>query len=152
MVYTDLTRKAMLIAYKAHAGDLDHSGVPYILHPVHLAEQMTTEDTCVVALLHDVMEDTFVTEETLRKAGFTEPQLTALKLMTHRDGVPYMEYVEALKDDPIARTVKLADLDHNMDRTRLTEFTEADERRYQKYQKAKALLLEAEAEDKRDQE
>ena len=113
---------------------------------------MTTEDTCVVALLHDVMEDTFVTEETLRKAGFTEPQLTALKLMTHRDGVPYMEYVEALKDDPIARTVKLADLDHNMDRTRLTEFSEKDEQRYQKYRQAKALLLAAEAEDKRDQE
>ena len=142
MVYTDLTRKAMLIAYKAHAGDLDHSGVPYILHPVHLAEQMTTEDTCVVALLHDVMEDTFVTEETLRKAGFTEPQLTALKLMTHRDGVPYMEYVEKIRENPIARAVKLADLRHNSDLTRLDEVRKKDLDRVEKYRRAIELLSE----------
>ena len=119
MIYTELTRKAARIAAKAHVGQEDKSGWPYILHPVHLAEQMTTEDTCVVALLHDVVEDTGVTLEDLAKEGFTEEQLEAVRVMTHAKEVPYLDYVREIAKDPIARVVKRADLKHNLDLHRM---------------------------------
>lgn len=141
MVYTELTKKAVNIAYKAHEGQIDKSGIPYIFHPMHLADQMTTEDTCVVAILHDVLEDTDVTYEELSKEGFTKEQLEALKLLTHSSDVPYLDYVRNLKDNPIARTVKLADLKHNQDKTRLNVITKKDEKRLIKYKKAENILL-----------
>ena len=118
MIYTALTNKAIRIAYRAHQGALDTSGIPYILHPVHLAEQMTDEYTTIAALLHDVVEDTYVTMDDLRAEGFPEEVLEAVGLLTHRDGVPYLEYVAAIKTNPIAKAVKLADLRHNMDQSR----------------------------------
>ncbi len=141
MVYTELTKKAVNIAYKAHEGQIDKSGIPYIFHPMHLADQMTTEDTCVVAILHDVLEDTDVTYEELSKEGFTKEQLEAVKLLTHSSDVPYLDYVRNLKDNPIARTVKLADLKHNQDKTRLNVITKKDEKRLIKYKKAENILL-----------
>ena len=59
MIYTPKTKKAMIIAYNAHNGQVDKSGIPYIYHPIHLAEQMDTETECIVALLHDVVGDTW---------------------------------------------------------------------------------------------
>ena len=140
MIYTELTKKAINIAYKAHDGQLDRSGIPYIFHPMHIADQMTTEETCIVAILHDVVEDTDVTLEELKEAGFGEDIIHAIDLLTHRDGVPYLDYVRALKDDPIASVVKLADLNHNSDRSRLSVITKKDEQRFLKYQKAKDIL------------
>ena len=140
MIYTELTKRAINIAYKAHEGQLDRSGIPYIFHPMHIAEQMTTEETCIVAILHDVVEDTDVTLDELKEAGFSENVINAINLMTHRDEVPYLDYVRALKDDPIASVVKLADLNHNSDRTRLNVITKKDEQRFLKYQKAKEIL------------
>ncbi len=140
MIYTELTKRAINIAYKAHEGQLDRSGIPYIFHPMHVAEQMTTEETCIVAILHDVVEDTDVTLDELKEAGFSENVINAINLLTHRDEVPYLDYVRALKDDPIASVVKLADLNHNSDRTRLTVITKKDEQRFIKYQKAKEIL------------
>lgn len=140
MIYTELTKRAINIAYKAHEGQLDRSGIPYIFHPMHIAEQMTTEETCIVAILHDVVEDTDVTLDELKEAGFSENVINAINLLTHRDEVPYLDYVRALKDDPIASVVKLADLNHNSDRTRLTVITKKDEQRFIKYQKAKEIL------------
>ncbi|MBQ1328322.1 MAG: HD domain-containing protein [Lachnospiraceae bacterium] len=140
MIYTELTKKAINIAYKAHDGQLDRSGIPYIFHPMHIADQMTTEETCIVAILHDVVEDTDVTLEELKEAGFGEDIIHAIDLLTHRDGVPYLDYVRALKDDPIASVVKLADLNHNSDRSRLSVITKKDEQRFLKYQKAKEIL------------
>ncbi len=140
MIYTELTKRAINIAYKAHEGQLDRSGIPYIFHPMHIAEQMTTEETCIVAILHDVVEDTDVTLEELKEAGFSKNIINAINLLTHRDEVPYLDYVRALKDDPIASVVKLADLNHNSDRTRLTVITKKDEQRFIKYQKAKEIL------------
>lgn len=140
MIYTELTRKAVNIAFRAHEGQMDHSGYPYILHPIHLAEQMETEDTCVVAMLHDVVEDTEVSLADLQAAGFTEPQLEAVRLLTHEKGVPYMDYVRNLKDNEIARIVKLADLRHNSDLSRLDIVTEKDRKRYEKYQQAMEIL------------
>lgn len=141
MIYTQNTRKAMLIAFNAHYGQYDKSGVPYIYHPIHLAEQMETEPECIVALLHDVVEDTDITFEELEKEFSTEV-IEALKLLTHDKSVPYMDYVKNLKSNPISRKVKLADLRHNSDKTRLEKMTIKDWKRNEKYAKAIAFLSE----------
>lgn len=140
MIYTPLTKKAMTIAYNAHHGQLDCAGVPYISHPYHLAEQMQTEEQTAAALLHDVVEDTGVTIEQLRTQGISEPVLEAVRLLTHADDVEYMDYVAALKHNPIAKAVKLADLAHNSDVTRLDSVSEKDLQYVEKYRKAKELL------------
>ncbi len=139
MVYTKLTRKAMIIAYNAHNGQLDKSGVPYIYHPIHLAEQMDTETECIVALLHDVVEDTDITFEELEK-DFPNEVIEILKLMTKDKNIDYMDYINKLKENPIARKVKIADLLHNSDETRLDEVTLNDIERKNKYKVALKLL------------
>ena len=144
MVYTELTNKAMKIAYSAHHGQLDYNGIPYIFHPIHLAEQMEDEISCCAALLHDVAEDTDVTLEDLARE-FPEEVIRVLKLLTHEKGTDYFDYVRSIKADPIAVKVKLADLDHNSDQTRcvgsdLTEEQLAYWR--QKYTRATKLLTE----------
>lgn len=139
MIYTENTKKAIKIAYLAHHGQVDKSGIPYILHPIHLAEQMETEETCIVALLHDTVEDTSVTFEDLEKE-FSEDIIEALKLLTHDKAIPYMDYVEKIKSNPIAKVVKIADLRHNSDITRLDYVSKKDEERREKYQKAINLL------------
>lgn len=141
MVYTANTEKAMRIAYEAHHGQVDKSGVPYIFHPIHLAEQMETEEECIVALLHDVVEDTDITFEQLEKE-FSHTIIEALKLLTHDNSVEYMEYVKKIKYNPIARTVKLADLWHNYDITRLKKITKKDMKRREKYEVAIHYLSE----------
>ena len=118
MIYTKMTETAMRIAYAAHHGQTDKGGVPYVFHPYHLAEQMTTEATVTAALLHDVVEDTAYTVEDLRREGISEEVLTAVLLLTHDRGVDYMEYVKRIKPNPVARAVKIADLKHNTDPTR----------------------------------
>lgn len=120
MIYTHLTNEAMKIAYRAHHGQVDKGGIPYIFHPYHLAEQMTDEYTTCVALLHDVVEDTDVTLEEL-KAIFPTEVTDAIALMTHLEGVDYLEYVAAIRENPIARAVKLADIAHNSDESRLED-------------------------------
>lgn len=140
MIYTKNTRKAMKIAYYAHHGQLDKSGVPYIYHPIHLAEQMKTEEECIVALLHDVVEDTHITFEELEKE-FSDKIIQALKLLTHDDSVPYMDYIRKLKYNPIARNVKMADLSHNGDGARLDTMSEKDKLRNLKYIEAMKILI-----------
>lgn len=139
MIYTDNIMRAMKIAYKAHDGQVDKSGVPYIFHPIHLAEQMDTEEECIVALLHDVVEDTNITFEDLEEE-FSPIVIDALKLLTHDKSVEYMEYVKKIRNNPIARKVKLADLKHNSDKTRLLSVTEQDIGRYEKYQRSIEIL------------
>lgn len=144
MIYTELTRKAMTIAYQAHHGQVDKAGVPYIFHPVHLAEQMDDEISCCVALLHDTVEDTQITFQQLEQA-FPEAVMEALKLLTHQEGTPYFDYVRAIRANPIAVKVKLADIAHNADQTRLEGLPLSQESRAyfrDKYAKAKAILLE----------
>ena len=101
MIYTELTQKAMNIAYNAHHGQLDKGGAPYILHPVHLAEEMTDEISTCVALLHDVVEDTPVTLEELADQ-FPPAVIEALEVITHKEGEPYGDYVRRVKENPIA--------------------------------------------------
>ena len=118
MIYTETTCRAARIAYKAHEGTYDACGMPYIMHPLHVAERMTGEAETAAALLHDVVEDTSVTLDDLRMAGFDERILHAVELLTHREGVPYEQYLLGIKSDPIALAVKLADIEHNSDETR----------------------------------
>ena len=128
MIYTEQTKKAMIIAYNAHHGQVDKSGVPYIFHPIHVAEQMETEEECIVALLHDTVEDTNITFEVLEKE-FSATVIEALKLLTHDESIDYFDYVRKLKSNPIAKKVKLADLYHNSDITRMENPTEKDWKR-----------------------
>lgn len=144
MIYTKLTRLAMQIAYRAHHGQVDKSQIPYIYHPIHLAEQMTDEYTTCVALLHDVVEDTEVTLEELAN-DFPTEVVDAIGLMTHDPAVPYLEYVRQIGQNPIARRVKLADLKHNMDITRIdTPDAKALSRINDKYKKALQILQQEE--------
>ena len=140
MIHTPMTKQAMRLCYAAHKDQCDKSGIPYVFHPIHLAEQMTDEDTTTVALLHDVVEDTPYTFEDLTAMGFPERIIDALRLLTHGPEVPYLEYVAALKHNPIARAVKLADLRHNSDLTRLDQVDRRALDRVEKYRTAMTLL------------
>lgn len=140
MIYTDLTKKALKLCFVAHKDQTDKSGIPYVFHPFHLAEQMTTEEAETVALLHDVVEDSTYTFDDIAATGFPASVLNALKLLTHDDTVPYLEYVAAIRPNPIARAVKLADLRHNSDLSRLDCMDELALRRVEKYREAIALL------------
>lgn len=141
MIYTPLTNKAIKLMFSLHKEQVDKAGIPYVFHPFHLAEQMTNEASTICALLHDVVEDTSYTFEDLEALGFPAECIAALKLLTHAEGVPYMDYVKRLAPNPIARAVKLADLRHNSNRTRIEgEATERMKERWQKYAEAIAFL------------
>lgn len=140
MLYTPLTCKALQIAYSAHHGQVDKGGLPYIFHPYHLAEAMEDEVSCCAALLHDVVEDTAVTMEEL-EAEFPEAVITVLKLLTHREDVPYFDYVRAIKTNPVAVKIKLADISHNSDQSRCPSLTEEQKQYFRaKYEKATEIL------------
>ena len=143
MIYTEMTKKALKLCFAAHKDQTDKSGMPYVFHPFHLAEQMPDEDTTIVALLHDVIEDTPYTLDDLRAMGFNEQVLDALALMTHDKRIPYMDYVAKIKGNKIARTVKLADLKHNSDLSRLDTVDEKALKRIEKYRQAIALLSDS---------
>ena len=140
MIYTDATKKAMKLCFQAHKDQTDKSGIPYVFHPIHLAEQMKDEDTTVVALLHDVVEDTTYTPEDLAAMGFNDRVIAAIRLMTHDENIPYMEYIAKIKENPIAKAVKLADLAHNSDTTRLDTVDAKAAARIKKYERAIELL------------
>ena len=140
MIYTELTKKAMKICYAAHKNQTDESGVPYVFHPFHLAEYMDTEFETCAALLHDVPEDTDWTLKDLEEAGFPRDVTEAIFRLTHDRNVPYMEYVLHVRENEIARKVKMMDLTHNCDYTRLNTITSYDRKRHRKYRIAKGLL------------
>lgn len=149
MIYTELTNKALRFAYAAHHGQLDYNGIPYIFHPLHLAEAMDDEISCCAALLHDVVEDTTVTMEELTKE-FPPEVVEVVKLLTHgyteeSSNLDYFDYVREIKMHPIARKVKLADIAHNSDQTRCvgSGLTEKQLSYWKdKYAKALAILTE----------
>lgn len=140
-MYTPLIKKAMDIAYKAHEGQVDKGGMPYIFHPIHVAERVDTEYEICVALLHDTIEDTYITLDTLRDYGFPERVIEAVDAMSRRKGETYRQYILRVKEDCIAAKVKAIDLKHNMDLTRLDEATAADEDRVKYYAKFLKILL-----------
>lgn len=130
----------MRICFEAHRDQLDKTGIPYVFHPIHLAEQMDDEASVCVALLHDVVEDSSMTFDALSEEGFGEEIISALRLLTHDKSVPYMDYVADIKKNPLAKKVKLADLSHNSDLTRLDTVGEKDIARVDKYKAARAFL------------
>ena len=140
MIYTQLTKKALKLCFEAHKDQVDKTGLPYVFHPFHLAEQMDDELSTVCALLHDVVEDSDYGFDDLRKMGFPEEVLEVLALLTHGDGTPYMDYVQNLSHNETAKKVKLADLAHNSDVTRLDTVDEWALKRNEKYKKAIELL------------
>ena len=140
MIYTTLTKKALKLCFEAHRDQTDKSGIPYVFHPFHLAEQMDTEESTIVALLHDIVEDTDYSLADLTAMGFPNSVIDALSLMTHDPKVPYMEYVQRISANPLATKVKLADLRHNSDVTRLATIDEKTLARVEKYAQAIKLL------------
>lgn len=101
MIYTLKTKQALKLCFDAHKNQTDKSGLPYVFHPFHVAEQMSDEDTTIVALLHDVVEDTDYTLYDLRSMGFNDSIIAALSLMTHVKSVPYLEYVGEIRKIPL---------------------------------------------------
>ena len=127
---------ALSIARKAHEGQLDKAGVDYIEHPIYVASRVDTEEEKAVALLHDVIEDSPVSAEELLQAGLPETVVTAVQVLTKKKEQDYQTYLETVKKNPLARVVKLADLKHNSDLSRLSSITEKDRERLKKYKKA----------------
>lgn len=127
------------IASRAHANQVDKAGKPYLHHPLAVADGVESEEAKVVALLHDIAEDTPITLDSLR-ALFGDTIADALTCLTHREGERYDEYVRRAAANPLARKVKMADLTHNMDLSRLPVVTDWDRERVKKYQRAMAYL------------
>ena len=140
MIYTTMTKKALKICFNAHKEQVDNTGLPYVFHPFHLAEQMDDEDSVCLALLHDVVEDTNVSFEDLINEGFNENIINALKLLTHKDDTPYLEYVIKIKENHLAKKAKLADLKHKSDLSRLDLLKDKIPPKYELYKEAIKLL------------
>lgn len=133
--------KAISIAAQAHEGQRDKAGAPYILHPLRVMMNMTTEQARIVAVLHDVIEDTDWTIEGLRQEGFGAEILAAVDCLTRRDGEEYQAFIKRVQQNPLAVTVKIADLEDNLDSSRMKEVTAADEKRLEKYRNALQVLV-----------
>ncbi len=142
-----MTKKAMKLCFEAHKAQVDKSGLPYVFHPFHVAEQMQDEVTATVALLHDVVEDTDYTLKDLSEMGFPQAVTDALSLLTHDKSVGYSDYVSLIKANSVARAVKIADLKHNSDLSRLDSISEEDLIRAEKYRRSLNDLLESEKPD-----
>ncbi len=142
MIFTKLTKKALRLSFAAHKNQQDKSGMPYVYHPYRVAQRQTDEYAVCTALLHDVLEDTKFTAEDLRREGFPAEVIQAVCAMTHPEQTPYMDYVRAIKQNPIAARVKLADLRNNSNLNRLDAVDDAAFRRVAKYAQAQYILLD----------
>ena len=129
MLYTPSVRKALSLAYQAHGEQVDIGGVPFIFHPLYVAMSVPDEDDAfpVVALLHDVVEKTDVSFEDLTAAGFSPRVISALKLLTYDGYEPYSSYITKIKEDPVAHTVAIQAVLHNLDTQRYTGIAFSEE-------------------------
>lgn len=134
---------AVSIAAQAHRGQKDKAGAPYLLHPLRLMLRMETEAAMMAAVLHDVVEDTEWTLERLREVGFSAEVLEAVDCLTRRGGESYEEFVERARANPIARQVKIADLEDNLNIRRISRLEARDLERLEKYHKAWRVLTGA---------
>ena len=132
--------RAILIAAEAHRGQKDKAGKPYILHPLRMMLLMESETEMIVAALHDVVEDTYWTIDDLKKEGFSEQILNAVDCLTQKENETYEEFIERIMRNPTARNVKLADLEDNLDMTRIAAPTAEDWERQKKYHRARLRL------------
>jgi (p)ppGpp synthase/HD superfamily hydrolase len=133
--------RAIAIAAQAHQEQRDKAGAPYILHPLRIMAQMSTEAEMIVAVLHDLLEDTEWTIDQLRAEGFSADVLAALECVTRRDKETYDAFIERARSNTLARRVKLADLEDNMDLRRIAQITDRDIERVRKYHRARQLLI-----------
>jgi (p)ppGpp synthase/HD superfamily hydrolase len=134
--------KAIQIAAQAHAGQKDKSGAPYILHPLRMMLRVESETAMIAAVLHDVVEDSDWTLEQLRLEGFSEEVLQAVECLTNRDGGSYDDFIARVKTNAIARQVKIADLEDNMNVKRIGEMSPKDLARIEKYHRAWRALTQ----------
>ncbi|QNM96441.1 HD domain-containing protein [Chitinimonas koreensis] len=141
---------AIALAARAHAGQVDKAGAPYILHPLRLMLTLGHNDERIVAVLHDVVEDCGWTAEALRAEGFSAAVVAAVEAVTRRDGESYEDFVLRAAADPLARRVKLADLRDNCDLGRIAAPTERDLERVAKYRRAIALIEQFAADHPQD--
>lgn len=132
--------KALRIMFKAHKGQKDRSGKPYFLHPLHVAIRCKGKNQRITALLHDTIEDGGVTIPELRAEGFSQEILDAVDCLTHRPYVEYMDYIDVIRENPLAKAVKMKDLEHNMDIRRIKNPSDTDFERWRKYQVAYKIL------------
>jgi (p)ppGpp synthase/HD superfamily hydrolase len=139
--------RAIALAATVHSGQRDKAGAPYILHPLRMMMKMKTVETQMAAVLHDVIEDCGVTPALLAHEGFPESVIEAVDALTKKiingSEEPYEEFIRRAARHPIARLVKLADLEDNMDLSRIAQPTEKDHRRIEKYRAAKLAIEHA---------
>ena len=137
----EYVKTAYQIAEKAHAGQVDKGGNPYFEHPKYVAEHVDGWKEKCVGYLHDVIEDTEITAEDILAAGIPQEIVDAVRVMSHDKSEDYFEYVRRVRENPLARQVKLADLEHNSDTRRMgRELTDYDLQRLEKYKKAMEIL------------
>ena len=136
----NLREKAELIARTCHLNQLDKGGEPYINHPMFVASQFADESSYIVGMLHDVLEDSNYTTEQLKSDGFSQEIISAIMLLTKKPGISYTEYIINIASNPIARSVKIADLKHNMDLERIKNIKVSDLKRVEKYKIALQIL------------
>lgn len=137
-----ILEKAIQIAVNAHMGQKDRAGSPYILHPLRVMHSVGATDAKIVAILHDVVEDTSVTFDELIDAGIPKHLVITLRLLTHTDNLSYEDYIARLGENSLAVKVKLADLKDNMDLSRLKEISDEDMELYKKYVSSYRYLKE----------
>jgi (p)ppGpp synthase/HD superfamily hydrolase len=135
-----LLEKAIRIAVNAHAGQKDKAGAPYVLHPLRVMMKMGSDREMIAAVLHDVIEDTTCTLDTLRREGFPAEIITALDHLTRRQAETYADFINRVKENGLALKVKLADLEDNMNTGRLPLLTDNDRRRLARYREAATCL------------
>ena len=128
--------RAIELAKQHHEGQTDKAGKPYIEHPLRVMYQVESEEEKIVAILHDIVEDTDISLNDLRNEGFSEEVVSAVECLTKQDGENYDSYIERISFNPLAVKIKLADLEDNRDLTRLPEVTDKDLERVEKYDKA----------------
>ena len=139
--YNEQFQIALELAVEKHKNQTDKAGNPYILHPLHVMENVNSKEGKIVAILHDIIEDTDITEDYLLKIGLSKRIVDAVVALTRSEDMDYQEYINNLSSNPLAKEVKLADLEHNMDLKRLPTLEEKDLERNRKYQIAYHYLI-----------
>lgn len=129
-------KHALSFAEKAHRGQKDKGGQEYIEHLIFVSTLVNSEDEKIIALLHDILEDTKITIDDLQKEKFSKKVIEAVDILTKKDNVSYFDYIENVKKNSIAKKVKIADLTHNIDITRIPFPTNQDYKRQEKYKLA----------------
>ncbi|ABD82121.1 hypothetical protein [Saccharophagus degradans] len=132
--------KAIAVATKAHAGQIDKAGQPYILHPLRLMFKFEAEIEMIVAVMHDVIEDSAFTQDDLKKLGFSNDVIEAIDCLSKRNGEDYNSFILRVSKNELAKKVKIEDIKDNLNLTRLKIITDKDLRRAEKYHRALALL------------